>query len=71
MQVKKSATVKSRRQSLEIFFVNEKVCFGKQKFQYSVRSELRLGIQIAIHRFSFRNNQIFARNFVVFAHQQP
>jgi len=35
-EAKKSATGKPRRQSLEIFFVNEKVCFGKQKFQYSV-----------------------------------
>jgi len=32
---KKSATGKSRRQGLEIFSVNEKVCFGKQRLKYN------------------------------------
>jgi hypothetical protein len=35
VQAKKSATGKSRRQGLEIFSVNEKVCFGKQQLKYS------------------------------------
>jgi hypothetical protein len=35
VQAKKSATGKSRRQGLEIFSVNEKVCFGKQQLKYN------------------------------------
>jgi hypothetical protein len=35
VQAKKSATGKSRRQGLEIFSVNEKVCFGKQHLKYN------------------------------------
>jgi hypothetical protein len=35
VQAKKSATGKSRRQGLEIFSVNEKVCFGKQHMKYN------------------------------------
>jgi hypothetical protein len=38
VQAKKSATGKSRRQGLEIFSVNEKVCFGKQQLKYNGRS---------------------------------
>jgi len=35
VRAKKSATGKSRRQGLEIFSVNEKVCFGKQRLKYN------------------------------------
>jgi hypothetical protein len=55
----KKARLGSRAdKGLEIFFVNEKVRFGKQKFQYTGSAPFRLFTQVTIIYFNNNNNLI-------------
>jgi hypothetical protein len=53
---------------LEIFFVNEKVCFGKQKLQYSGRMRFRLFTQLTIVYCRNNNSRFSEVVSVVFPH---
>ncbi|MEK6293917.1 MAG: hypothetical protein V4793_21540 [Paraburkholderia tropica] len=54
---KKSAANGRADKGLEIFFVNEKVCFGKQRVQYSLSVGHALTVHDTIICYVGRNNR--------------
>uniref|UniRef100_A0A1I9YCS6 Uncharacterized protein n=1 Tax=Paraburkholderia sprentiae WSM5005 TaxID=754502 RepID=A0A1I9YCS6_9BURK len=54
---------------MEIFFVNEKVCFEKQKFKYSRGTPFRLFARSTILYCRDNNNRFFSFYSVVFPHR--
>jgi len=56
-RAKKSAANGRADKGLEIFFVNEKVCFGKQRVQYSLSVGHALTVHDTIICYVGRNNR--------------